>query len=401
MILDLFNESTLFDDDMVEESVLDEVEAVPLKESEDLTDAYYRITLENVQNFNNIFNTIATNEMRSMEKNSGEVFYEGVDVKKIGSTIVEAVKSAWAKLKGLFEKAITAIMSLSEKGLLKSYENAIRDKKLSAGVIVQVKRGVKPDADIASIPGKVDGIISSIMADYMQDGDNITKDQAKNAVQKWNSEKAKAMGKMRGEVVSLFGASVSTCDAKEFQTKISEAAEKKFTEENIKITIGAAYNRLKTTAKVKDVRKAFKESQKSFNSLLKEAKKIQKNGEKADDTKVAEVYATLGALNANIIRDSITILNASAHQVIKIASKQAQMDRAVLKKALAGKTAGHAYQKPEEKKEDEKEEAPKSTDNGYYASKPDAESIWKSNKKANKKAKKSTNESADLICDLI
>lgn len=380
MILDLFNESTLFEEDFVEESALDEVEAIPLKEGEDLTDAYYRITLENVQNFNNIFNTIATNEMRSLEKNNGEVVYEGIDVKRIGSTIVEAVQTAWAKIKGFFEKAINAIMNLSEKGLLKSYENAIRDGKLTAGVLVTVKRGVKPDADIASIPGKVDGIISKIMSDYIQDGDNISKEQAKSAVKKWNDEKASAMGKMRGEVVSLFGASMSTCDAKQFQTKISEAAEKKFTEENVKITIGAAYNRLKTTAKVKDVKKAFAESKKSFNTLLKEAKKVQKNGAKSDDSKVAEVYATLGTLNANIIRDSITILNASAHQVIKIASKQAQMDRAVLKKALAGKTSGHAYQKPEEKKEEKKPEEKK-------------DNVWK--------PRKQLGESADLICDLI
>ena len=61
MILDLFNESTLFEEDFVEESALDEVEAIPLKEGEDLTDAYYRITLENVQNFNNIFNTFYQN----------------------------------------------------------------------------------------------------------------------------------------------------------------------------------------------------------------------------------------------------------------------------------------------------------------------------------------------------
>lgn len=380
MILDLFNESTLFEEDFVEESALDEVEAIPLKEGEDLTDAYYRITLENVQNFNNIFNTIATNEMRSLEKNNGEVVYEGIDVKRIGSTIVEAVQTAWAKIKGFFEKAINAIMNLSEKGLLKSYENAIRDGKLTAGVLVTVKRGVKPDADIASIPGKVDGIISKIMDGYIQDGDNISKEQAKSAVKKWNDEKASAMGKMRGEVVSLFGASMSTCDAKQFQTKISEAAEKYFTEENVKITIGAAYNRLKTTAKVKDVKKAFAESKKSFNTLLKEAKKVQKNGAKSDDSKVAEVYATLGTLNANIIRDSITILNASAHQIIKIASKQAQMDRAVLKKALAGKTSGHAYQKPEEKKEEKKPEEKK-------------DNVWK--------PRKQLGESADLICDLI
>ena len=380
MILDLFNESTLFEEDFVEESALDEVEAIPLKEGEDLTDAYYRITLENVQNFNNIFNTIATNEMRSLEKNNGEVVYEGIDVKRIGSTIVEAVQTAWAKIKGFFEKAINAIMNLSEKGLLKSYENAIKDGKLTAGVLVTVKRGVKPDADIASIPGKVDGIISKIMSDYIQDGDNISKEQAKSAVKKWNDEKASAMGKMRGEVVSLFGASMSTCDAKQFQTKISEAAEKNFTEENVKITIGAAYNRLKTTAKVKDVKKAFAESKKSFNTLLKEAKKVQKNGAKSDDSKVAEVYATLGTLNANIIRDSITILNASAHQIIKIASKQAQMDRAVLKKALAGKTSGHAYQKPEEKKEEKKPEEKK-------------DNVWK--------PRKQLGESADLICDLI
>ena len=118
MILDLFNESSIFDveDDVTNESLEPEIEnaeATPLKEGENITDAYFRITLENVQNYNNIMNTVAVAEMAYMEKNGATApVYEAADVKKFGQTIVKYVQSAWSKIKGLFESAIAAVQKM-------------------------------------------------------------------------------------------------------------------------------------------------------------------------------------------------------------------------------------------------------------------------------------------------
>ena len=64
---------------------------------------------------------------------------------------------------------------------------------------------------------------------------------------------------------------------------------------------------------------------------------------------------TIEAMNVSIIKDAISVLNATSHQIIKLASKQQSMYKAILSKSV-----------PRAAKE-----------------------------------KKSTNESADLICDLI
>ena len=63
--------------------------------------------------------------------------------------------------------------------------------------------------------------------------------------------------------------------------------------------------------------------------------------------------------NPNIIKECITVLNATSHQIIKLAGKQASMYKAVLKKGISAKG----------KDKEEKKEA--------------------------------THENADLICDLI
>ena len=91
---------------------------------------------------------------------------------------------------------------------------------------------------------------------------------------------------------------------------------------------------------------------------MNEAKKIEKTAKKDK----AEAAMTAAAMNVNVIKESINVLNATSHQFIKLASKQASMYKSVINLGL--KKAGS-------KKDD------------------------------NKGKKKATNESANLICDLI
>lgn len=365
MILDLFNESSIFDidDNAINESLEPEIAnavATPIKEGENITDAYYRITLENVQNFNNIMNTVALKEMEYMEKeNTDTVAYEAVDVKKFGHTIVEYVKSAWSKIKGLFEKAIESIKNIFGVEVEKQYQQAVKDGKINPSTLVTVKKGIKIEGPaLTNVSSRVCNVISECMSDLLVDVNGMSAEEAKNKAVEWKTDKAAKLNNMRGQVVGAFGGNSQSCSSKDFGKRLTEAVASKI-EGETKIKIGDAYSRLKLDDTVKDIRKGFKDVEKSFNEFMKEAKKIEKDAKKEK----AEAAMTIGAMNVNVIKESITVLNASSHQFIKIASKRASMYRAVL-------TAGMRQSKKDQKEKDNKKE-------------------------------KAANESADLICDLI
>lgn len=358
MILDLFNESAIFDmdDSAVNESLEPEIEnaeATPIKEGESITDAYFRITLENVQNYNNIINTVAVAEMAYMEKTGAtSPMYEAVDVKQFGQTIVKFVQKAWSKIKGLFESAITAVAGIFGGDAEKRYLAAVKAGKIDPSLMVTVKKGVKAK-DLVNIPNRVNTVISSAMKDLMVNASDISGEDAKSKASDWKENKTTKINEMRGKVIGAFGGETAACTSKDFATKLGNAISTKI-EGETKIKIGDAYYHLKNDVTAKDLRKGFKDTQKSFNECMKEAKSIEKTAK----SEKAEAAMTAAAMNVNIIKESIAVLNATSHQFIKLASKQASMYKAVVNSGL--KKAGS-------KKDD----------------------------------KKTTNESADLICDLI
>lgn len=361
MILDLFNESAIFDmdDSAVNESLEPEIAnavAAPIQEGENIFDAYYRITLENTKNFNNIMNTVAVREMQYMEQHgTDEPMYEAVDVKKFGSTIVGYVKAAWEKIKGLFQKAIDAISKIFSRDLVRDYEEAVKAKKVSPALKVKVKKGVKINGIVESIPTKVDNVISASLGELLVDSANISKDEASKKVSEWKEGRQAALNNMRAKVIAAFSGVAEPVTAKDFGSKLTQAVSTKI-EGEVEITIAEAYAHFKTDITVKELRKAFKTTEKTYNEFMKEAKKIGKKAKVDDNTTVM----TIEAMNVSVIKDAISVLNATSHQIIKLASKQQSMYKAILSKAVP--------RAAKEKKDDKK---------------------------------KSTNESADLICDLI
>lgn len=359
MILDLFNESNIFDVDDVTatneslEPEIENAEATPLKEGESITDAYFRITLENVQNYNNIMNTVAVAEMAYMEKNGAtSPVYEAADVKQFGHTIVEFVKKAWSKVKGLFESAIAAVQKIFTRDLAKEYEDGVKNKKINPSTTIKVKKGVRV-SDINGIPDKVSVAISAAMNKLTVDT-NMSKEDATAKSKEWKENKKASLDQVRGTVIAAFGGDSGACTSKDFSSKLAQAVSTKI-EGEVDIKLVEAYNHLKSDKSVSDLRKAFKAAQKDFNTLMKEAKTTEKNARKGKE----EGTMTAAAMNSNIIKECITVLNATSHQIIKLAGKQASMYKAVLKKGISAKG------KDKEKK------------------------------------KEATHENADLICDLI
>lgn len=126
---EFFNESV---DLIEEEAYLEEMEAATISE-EDPCEALIQATLENEQNFHNIMSAVAYDEMKYFVENGTEIVYEGAKLDKFFSMIKHGIDVAWAKIKEIFNKVLTAIESWirTDKSFLKKYRTVITGTKPS------------------------------------------------------------------------------------------------------------------------------------------------------------------------------------------------------------------------------------------------------------------------------
>lgn len=101
-----FNESLELtaEEDAVMESVMVEECAC-----DDPEDGFMLATLENEQNYFNLMNAIAMNEMQEYIRTGSEIVYEEGQVTKVMNSIKAWIKKAWEKVKSVFKKVVTTI----------------------------------------------------------------------------------------------------------------------------------------------------------------------------------------------------------------------------------------------------------------------------------------------------
>lgn len=101
-----FNESLELtaEEDAVMESVMVEECAC-----DDPEDGFMLATLENEQNYFNLMNAIAMNEMQEYIRTGSEIVYEEGQVTKVMNSIKAWIKKAWEKVKSVFQKVVTTI----------------------------------------------------------------------------------------------------------------------------------------------------------------------------------------------------------------------------------------------------------------------------------------------------
>lgn len=112
-----------------EEAYLEEMESAEV--DDDPIEACIEATLVNEQNFNAIMNAVAYDEMKYFVENGVEVVYEEGRISKFFSMIKSAIDKAWAKIKSIFEKVITAITGWisSDKQFVTKYKSQIKSAK--------------------------------------------------------------------------------------------------------------------------------------------------------------------------------------------------------------------------------------------------------------------------------
>lgn len=341
MILDMFNESSLFDNiqtgNTQEENFLEGVEAIALKENEDPISACYRITMENEQNWFNIMNTIAFSELAFLESHGPEeVMYESADLKKIKDSIIAWIQKQWAKLKGVFESVIANLEKLvkTDRVLLKAY-----DEKVKANPGFASKSVTKEGFLTAEQVSRIKAMPNSMYAEN---------ESVCSALYSFNSYDDDA--KCKAIIEKFKDKKLDRKSTKEDNKKILATPSRA-------CTVADAYKAVKEGKQVSAVKQMFKETQNDFNKMLSTFKREKSSYTGDNATYVSQIIS----LKSKMVKIAISELNLTCHDCLKALNRDYNLRRAVLKKVVG--------EKAEEKKEDGKE--------------------------------KPANESADLICALI
>lgn len=343
MILDMFNESTLFGgmSDVVEENYLEGVDAIPLQEGEDPVSACYRITMENEQNWFNIVNTIAYSELAFMESHGPEdVMYEAADIKKIKDTIVAWIQQQWAKLKGVITSAIQKLSSLikGDARLIKAYIAARSKDPAIENKTVTIKKG------------------AFIKGIGLSDIENLAEDVSRTAHSDfdklWNFNSYTSDADCKGIIEEFKDKKISYSG-----DTLKAVKDGYVSSEPQKVTGKEAYAVVNAGNHAKALQKMFDKEKKAFNDMISTFKK-----EKNDLSKEAKSNASsIITLKSKYCKVTISALNNVARICIKAANSDYHVHRAALNALIKGKVEA---------------------DN-------------------QKDGKKATNESVDLICNLI
>ena len=346
MILDtFFNESNLFGSEAVNENYVDQIEAIPLNENEHPVDACFRLTLENEQNWYNIFNTIAVSEMAFLESHGeNDVMYEAVDVKKIANTVVQWIQTQFAKLKGVFEKAIKSIADAlnQDKRIIK----AIKDKNVDLNQKVKVAQGRKiwnANVSAGEIPAIFSDQIGITTNKYVTLNEGKSKEYVESMKKEWAEKKATILNDVRGNILKQIGSySGGGCEQKDFLKKLGEVMLTEVKEGGATYDLKTFYNKIKDGTSKSELDKAFSSVKDSFNKMIKEAKDVQKNANKSGEN--YELIVDICGLKTEVIKSHISIITSGSGAVIRAVGTDYATARAILKNSIS------STKKPEKEK---------------------------------------------------
>lgn len=339
MILDMFmNESNLFDQKFQNEaSELDDVTPIALSESEDIMDACFRITLENETNWNTIMNTIALSEMAFLESHAeGEVMYEAADFKAIVNSVIAWIKKQWAKLAGIFQKAITMIGEKmdSNKRLIAAFEKKVKtNKDLNEVKVTLDKKILKSVTPVVTMPDNVQASFGKVYAKLTRFQDFTNKEACDQMVADFSGEN---QSKKEEEFYKLLGFSS--------KSKISSELKDKWFESKKTLRAVDACEELRKQYKT-IIKKQHDVTKATFNGFIADCKKNAPN----KDTDTYERGVTVLNLQTRAIKNAISVLNITTGVSINAINTHMSYCRAVVSKALKGK--GDAPEKKETKNE--------------------------------------------------
>ena len=125
----LYEGADINDDSAEYDAYMESIEAIPCED--DLDDAFARIAMENVENFYAIANAITVDEFAYYVQTNEQVVYEEGRISSVCDKIKTWLEKAWAKIKGVFEKALGWLDQAvrNDKKFIEKYESKIKNKK--------------------------------------------------------------------------------------------------------------------------------------------------------------------------------------------------------------------------------------------------------------------------------
>lgn len=323
-----------------EEAMMEAVEAIDCPE-EDFRDAFARVNMETLDNYHRIIEAVMFDEFNEYVATNEEVIYEEGRVKKVLDTIKSAIKKAWAKVKGIFNKFFTWLSQSvgNDSTWLDAHKKELNNYKGS----VKIKGYPFDKIDDCSMYGKISSKFEETFGEvkkyiiYKDDDKGVGNrvDKVKDAKSAMGSGFMKDPDKYSDELKS---AVISTYKpggdfGKELK-KYFYGADDPY---DITISnVGSVVSNLKAADKQKKAaNKAYKDCEKFFNKLIKEADKLASQiSSKLGDAGSGATRA-IGAYN-KACNDSISVANQVLNAQLGAIKSSYNMNKKVARQVVGG-----------------------------------------------------------------
>ena len=301
-----FGEMTAEDD-----AYMESIESIPCYDDPD--DAFMRAAMESVENFYAIANAITVDEFAQYIATNEEVIYEEGKITKIFDNIKEWIKKGWAKIKGIFEKAINMIESKirDDKKFLDKYKSKIAGKEVTLKNGYSISWSDASNTDyIKKLQNSFNVKTSMITTTLSLASNSGTYEKFVTGVNDLKEEDI--MKNIRGRV---FGSDNDNLTQEEFNARLKEKLNPEKTS-GVNIKAADAINEVENAKSSKAaIKSQYNSTKQFFDTLMKQADTVKKNAITIvgkSDAKEAGVMKAVGKWNS-MCKSCITL----AHQIEK------------------------------------------------------------------------------------
>lgn len=274
------------------------------------------------KDFNEMFKTIGINELNIYESTGTEIVYEGTNLDKLKETVINFLKDAWKKIKGMYEKILVKFQALNKeavKELGKITDSALDniDAEKTFGKVHKFNM-----KDIPDFGANATDIVNDAAGKFGNDPENATDikvDIEKTLVSKISGVDAENLTDMKKKLVEKYAGEVVTVDLAFVKANLQEMKDV--------VINGSTKNQIK---------KQYATTKKFIDGRISEVKKM-KTGEKSKDKWIsAEI---------SILKDALNCMNSANTCIADIAQKRFVQYRNIL--LMVKRAAGLKFGKEE------------------------------------------------------
>lgn len=251
------------------------------------------------KDFNEMFKTIGVNELSIYESTGAEIVYEGTNLETLKNTVINFLKEAWKKIKGLFENMLRKFdewkkQAVQELGKITDTALDNIDEKKTFGKVH--KFNLK---DIPDFGANATDVVNDAIVKFGNDPENSTDIKAdieKTLVSKISGEEAENLIEMKKKLVEKYAGEVVTADLAFVKAHLQEMKDV--------VINGSTKN---------DIKKQYATTKKFIDGRISEVKKM-KTGENSKDKWIAA--------EISVLKDALNCMNSANTCIADIAKRR-------------------------------------------------------------------------------